>query len=332
MAASGLVERRVGAMLAAIGLDSPVIAIEPLSGGVSSDVFKVALGDRTVCVKFAIERLRVASNWRAPVCRNEAEYHWLRQVGAWLPDAVPQVFGHDAARHGLAMAFLPPDTHSNWKADLLGGRIDEAVAAAVGARLAAIHARSTACADLAALFSNAADFEALRLDPYLRFTADRHPALAARLDALADAQGAARIALVHGDVSPKNILCGPSGPVFIDAECATFGDPVFDLAFVLNHLAIKALVLSDGAALLRSARALWAAYRDGIDWEPRDAAEARTAALLPALMLARVDGKSPLEYLTGETAARVRNVAIALLASAPVSIDGLLSAIEEGRR
>ena len=107
---------------------------------------------------------------------------------------------------------------------------------------------------------------------------------------------------------------------------------MFDLAFVLNHLAIKALVLSDGAALLRSARALWAAYRDGIDWEPRDAAEARTAALLPALMLARVDGKSPLEYLTGETAARVRNVAIALLASAPVSIDGLLSAIEEGRR
>ena len=108
-------------------------------------------------------------------------------------------------------------------------------------------------------------------------------------------------ALVHGDVSPKNILAGPEGPVFLDAECAWYGDPAFDLAFCLNHFLLKCLARPASVdAFLKSFDALAESYLEAVTAEPRGDIEARTARLLPGLFLARVDGKSPVEYLTRE--------------------------------
>ena len=129
-------------------------------------------------------------------------------------------------------------------------------------------------------------------------------------------------ALVHGDVSPKNILKGPRGPVFLDAECAWFGDPAFDLAFCLNHLLLKGA--RDGADKSRyvgAYAALSHAYLDRADWEDRSALEERAASLLPALFLARVDGKSPVEYLTRESEKdAVRRCAVPLIARPPARL------------
>jgi hypothetical protein len=127
---------------------------------------------------------------------------------------------------------------------------------------------------------------------------------------------ATKRALVHGDVSPKNILIGPRGPVFLDAECAWYGDPAFDLAFCLNHLLLKCLwTPSAAAAFLDCFDALASAYLAGVDWEPAAALEARAAHLLPGLLLGRVDGKSPVEYVTEERdKAHVRRTGRALLA------------------
>jgi aminoglycoside phosphotransferase (APT) family kinase protein len=124
---------------------------------------------------------------------------------------------------------------------------------------------------------------------------------------------------VHGDVSPKNILIGPEGPVFLDAECAWYGDPAFDLAFCLNHLLLKCLWNPGAKDALRACfDALAEAYLAGVTFEPRLALEGRAASLLPALLLARVDGKSPVEYLTDDAQKdTVRRVARRLLADPP---------------
>ena len=130
---------------------------------------------------------------------------------------------------------------------------------------------------------------------------------------------ATKRALVHGDVSPKNILQGPAGPVFLDAECAWFGDPAFDLAFCLNHLLLKGAREGADRMHYNSAfSALASAYLAAVDWENADGLEARAAALLPALFLARIDGKSPVEYLARESErAAVRRCAMPLIADPP---------------
>src|SRR6202021_3231686 len=123
----------------------------------------------------------------------------------------------------------------------------------------------------------------------------------------------------HGDISPKNILHGTAGPVFLDAECAWFGDPAFDLAFCLNHLLLKgAREGADRTHYIVALSALANAYLAGVDWESAMEAEARAAALLPALFLARVDGKSPVEYITRESErGLVRRCAEPLVADPP---------------
>src|SRR5205085_10506938 len=136
---------------------------------------------------------------------------------------------------------------------------------------------------VAQTFANDAVFHSIRLEPYLEATARAHPALASVLMALSCETLATKIALVHGDVSPKNILVGKRGPIFLDAECAWFGDPAFDVAFCLNHLLLKCLwVPSAAERFLAAYDALEDAYVKRVTWEPTEDVERRTARLLPA--------------------------------------------------
>jgi len=274
------------------------VTLTPLAGGVSSDIYRADLPGGPVCVKRALARLKVAADWRAPTERNRFEAAWLRFAAGVVPDTVPRVLAVDDEGLAFAMEWLDPTHYPVWKASLLAGRADPDFAGEVGRRLAAIHAASADRPDLARAFATDAAFHALRLDPYLLECARRHPALAPALQALAARTAATRRVLVHGDVSPKNILHGPHGPVLVDAECAWFGDPAFDLAFCLNHLLLKCVrVPACTPAFLDCFDALARTYLAGAAWEPAVQLEARAAPLLCGLLLARVDGKSPVEYL-----------------------------------
>ena len=303
-------------LVAEIGLADPgeVRRATPLSGGVASDIALVDLGARKVCVKFALGKLKVAEDWRAPVHRNRAEYAWLEFARSVSPENAPELHGRSEKLNGFAMEHVTGDDVYLWKSALLAEAPDQGEAEAVGHALGRIHAASTRPGFDRSPFGNRDDFHALRLEPYLVFAAGRHPAVAARLNALVADLYASDTALVHGDVSPKNILMRGGAPVLLDAECATMGDPSFDVAFCLNHLALKSLHLpASRADLLRRADAFMAAYLGHVDWEPAAALDARVAALLPALMLARVDGKSPVEYLDDAERSRVRATALRMI-------------------
>jgi 5-methylthioribose kinase len=295
---------------------------QALTGGVSSQIWRVDLRSGPVCVKRALPKLRVKREWLAPIERNHYEFAWLRVVSAIAPHAVPRLIAHDAEQNLFVMEFLPPESHPLWKTELRGGRADPAFATQLGRLLALIHRTTAHDSAIAAEFPTDAIFHSLRLEPYLEATAFRHPDLAPTLHRLVETTAASKHALVHGDVSPKNILDGPHGPVLLDAECAWYGDPAFDLAFCLNHLLLKCLWTSTAAAsFLRCFDALRETYLEGVTWEPADVLEARAAALLPALFLARVDGKSPVEYLNVADQDRVRRVARPLIQARPERLE-----------
>lgn len=291
------------------------LSLEPLAGGVSSDIFRVQLSRGPVCIKRALAKLKVAADWHAPTERNRYEVEWMRVAGAIVPDAVPAILGEDAEANLFAMAYLDPADHPVWKLQLRDGIIDGSTAREVGRRLALIHARTADRIALAERFATDHIFFPIRLEPYLEAAARAHPDCAPTLEALVRITAGTKRALVHGDVSPKNILAGPHGPVFVDAECAWYGDPAFDLAFCLNHLLLKCVWRPRWwAVYLQCYTTLFETYLAGVDWETPAGLEARVAHLLPGLFLARVDGKSPVEYISDDRdREKVRRVARALL-------------------
>ena len=299
-----------------------------LTGGVSSDIWRVDLARGPVCVKRALPKLRVEQDWFAPVERNAYEAAWMRRAAAVAPEAVPQLLGQDDAAGVLVMAYLDPADHRLWKLDLRAGHADPDVARAVGNRLVRIHAATANDPAVAAAFATDRIFHDIRLEPYLAASARAHPDRADALNALGETTARTKRTLVHGDVSPKNILIGPRGPIFLDAACAWSGDPAFDLAFCLNHLLLKCLWTPQAApGFLHCFDVLAKAYLADVSWEPHGALETRTARLLPGLFLARVDGKSPVEYLTAEADKdRVRQVARALLMHPAERLHGVRSA------
>jgi 5-methylthioribose kinase len=298
-----------------------------LSGGVSSDIWSVDLPGRAICLKRALSKLKVSEDWRAPLSRSDYEWAWIQFVAQHYPHNVPTPIAHDAEHRILATEFLPPEKYPVWKVQLLTGQVSIKVARAVGSLVGKIHSTSAGETELADRFDTITNFRALRLDPYLLTLATKYSAYAQIFDGLIERTVAKRLVLIHGDVSPKNILVGPRGPILLDAECAWFGDPAFDIAFCLNHLLLKCLVRPrERNKLLRSFNAFTEAYFNEVNWEARPLLEERAATLLPALMLARIDGKSPVEYLVEERDKEtVRRVALSLLAKPSLTLSQVAS-------
>jgi enolase len=298
---------------------------EALGGGVSSDIWIVRTGKTAFCVKQALPRLRVKADWRAPIERNANEVAWMTAVAGFIPEAVPRVLAADARLAAFAMEYLPPRAYEQWKSRLQRGVVASETAILVGQRLALVHDFFAKSETAAQTFATDATFHLLRIEPYLLAAARAHPDVRPILEHLATVTARTKLSVVHGDVSPKNILLGPAGPVFIDAECAWFGDPAFDLAFCLNHLLLKTLWVPSAAADLLSAfDALSRTYLARVKWEPAENLERRAAHLVPALLLARIDGKSPVEYLSDERSKQtVRGAARSLLMDLPDRLEDL---------
>ena len=294
-----------------------------LSGGVSSDIWRVDLARGPVCVKRALPRLKVEALWEAPVARNAYECAWIETVAKIYPQAVPKIIAHDSDAGLFVMQYLDPAHYPVWKERLHAGSAEPSFAARVGTTLAGIHRATANDETVARRFATDEIFYALRLESYLVATAKRHADVADALQALVRTTAQTKLALVHGDISPKNILIGQQGPVFLDAECAWYGDPAFDLAFCLNHFLLKCLWTPRATRdFLNCFSAMASAYRAAVTWEVKDELERRAARLLPGLLLARVDGKSPVEYLTKERDKnRVRRVATNLLNDPPARLE-----------
>ena len=289
---------------------------DALAGGVSSRIYRVRDRARAFVVKSALAKLRVASDWRSDPGRNRHEQLYLRYVGELFPKNVPRILFASGPHGYFGMEFFG-DGFTNWKAALQRGECDPRVARQVMRLLARIHDGSRGRPDLARQFATTRNFRQLRTDPYLRTAGRRHPALAACLKREAARLERTRECLVHGDFSPKNILVGGRRIVLLDCEVAWYGDPAFDVAFLLHHLCLKALLQAPrdrGVAALFDAavRAYFSEVR-GMRRRRAAALDRRSARLLLMLLLARVDGKSPVEYLTAPKKDFVRRFVSGLL-------------------
>jgi hypothetical protein len=304
-----------------------VPAIHVLAGGVSNRTVLVErpTGEAWV-VKQALAKLRVQVDWFSPperIHREALGLRWLEQIAP--PNTTTPLVFEDHDFHLMAMQAVP-QPHENWKTMLLVGRLDPDHVTQFAHLLGTIHRRGhERRAELEPVFADRGYFESLRLEPYYGYTATQVGPASAFLTDLISSTLARRDTIVHGDYSPKNVLVHDGRLVLLDHEVIHFGDPGFDLGFSLTHLLSKAHHLPakrpDFAA---AAVAYWTRYREtlgdvpfAVDLEPR------TVRHTLGCLLARVRGRSPLEYMNADERTRQADAVLRLMTDPPPTVAAL---------
>jgi 5-methylthioribose kinase len=291
-----------------------------LGGGVSNRVILAEAPTFRAVLKQSLGRLKVEREWLSDRIRIFREAEAMRWLNCRVRGGrIPRVLCEDPASFAIAMEAAPRGAVM-WKTRLLAGEADRTHARSAGTMLGSIVSASWNHPEARRLFGDQTVFEQLRIEPYYRFTAARHPRLKGYFDNLIAQSQARRVSLVHGDWSPKNLLVG-AGPMWaIDWEVVHFGDPSFDAAFLLNHLLMKSIAMPEMRSRLSE---LALEFTDALALAvPPEAGWMEAAALehLPALLLARVDGKSPAEYLDEAGRDRARQLAMSLMANPATSV------------
>jgi len=332
--AFNLDETNAVAYLASRGLVDPdsVEKVELLGWGVSNVLVKVQTRGDCMVLKQSLARLRVTEDWFADRERIYRECACIDTLSTILPTgAIPEVRYEDQENYLFVMS-CAPNTGVNWKEQLLAGHVDAAVAGKVGVALGSIHRETTGCPAVRERFLNDRPFIQLRIEPYHWTTAKVHPEVAPVIQQEAARMLEVKTALVHGDFSPKNIIVTGQDVFLLDFEVAHYGNPVFDLAFMLNHLMLKSVHnASIRNMYFHAARSFWQGYREQAGLDVQTAAQRERDAIKQTgcLMLARIDGKSPAEYIVDPAVKEsVRFIARDLLLGEYTKLDDMMALVD----
>ncbi len=306
--------------------------IRVLAGGVSNrTVWLKRPSGETWVLKQALEKLRTKADWFSSVERIHREASGMRWLMNLAPTGsiTPLIF-EDHANHVLAMQAVA-EPHQNWKSMLLEGRLEPDHIRQFATLLGTIHQQTYQDGNAASEFADRSFFESLRLEPYYLYTAAQQPKAADFLGALVEENRANLLSIVHGDYSPKNVLVYQNKLVLLDHEVIHFGDPTFDLGFSMTHLLSKAHHLAvQRQNFLEATRQYWLHYSATAPvLSALPDFEARAVRQTLGCLLARVDGRSPLEYLSESKRIHQREAVLEIMADPPTTVTGLIEAFAQ---
>jgi 5-methylthioribose kinase len=308
------------------------VRIEELSGGVSNIVLRVETPERLFVLKQSRPQLRTRDAWFSDVERVYRELEVMEMLAPLLPPlTVPEVLFVERADCVFAMAHAPREAKV-WKQQLLAGDIDFALGETVGRVLGRIHETTARDRQLVERFADRTVFVQLRVDPYYRRVQERRPEVAQAIEPLIERLMCAQDGLCHGDYSPKNILVHDRGFTLVDYETAHWGDPTMDLGFFLSHLLLKAVKRShDRQRHFELTRRFWRGYAAEAAFLPHGELQRRGIEHCGVCLLARIDGTSPVEYLSEEDKRTVvRQLGRRMLLERPRQWSEVLEMAEKG--
>jgi hypothetical protein len=308
---------QVRAILDEVGIDSSAARITPLTGGVSCETARVELPDRTLVVKQALGKLKVQEDWHSSPDRITAEASGLVWFHHLTPDNVPLPLGVAPTTFGLVLPHAPtpcPDLRNILLDDPAAA--PEGIGSALGQIALTWHQASPESAR-GGLLDDQVRVTELRIDPFYRDMATRWPDHRATIDVLVAELLDNRPAVIHGDFTPKNVLCVSDGGLWvIDTEIAHIGNPVLDSASMLTHLILKSLhwADTDHADIPATIRDEFLAT---ISRHPASA-PATLGQHIGVIMAVRVAGRARVPYLSAHAHDAATALAHTLLDGAPL--------------
>jgi hypothetical protein len=308
-----------------------VPSVQYFSGGVSCTVAFVSAGGKELIVKQALPRLKVAEIWECDPRRIVIEHKALEVYARIAPQCVPAPLFYDEENLAICREAVP-EAYPMWKTNLLEGLLDFRVAKKAIETLVTVHNQTAKDQEIAKTFKDTGVFYSLRVNPYIEFTVSKYPELKERAAKVISMLMDEKIALIHGDYSPKNILVMGDRIFILDMEVAHFGNPGFDTAFFANHFVLKAVKHKWwNEAYLTMLRYMMGLYFNKVSCADPALLERTTIRILGFLFLARVDGKSPAEYITDEAdKALIRRMALKIIQEDYRSFEEVIQLVRTG--
>ncbi len=292
-----------------------IINVEPLKGGVSCEIYKVDTTTNSYCIKKALKKLRVEKDWYADPIRSYYEYLWLKKTKKILPSSIPEVISYNRMKNYLIIEYLNMSRYSNLKEDLLKGKVDLDNLNKIAKKLLYIHKNLKSNYNKKIFQTHNFNFIKLRINPYLLELNKTYPELKKYINETVNLLRNNQHTVIHADFTPKNILVSKNKQIILDAETANYGDPSFDIVSLINHLIIKLLFVNKNKKnFVLALKKIFNTYHSNVTWEEKQDIIKRSLTLLPLMMLARVDGKSPVEYIKNNNEKnKLRRIALDLI-------------------
>ena len=286
-----------------------------ITDGVSSDIWYVKTEqDVEFCIKRALAKLTVKADWYAPISRSKFEAMYFQYCFEIAPDNFPKLLGYDNKNYILAMKWYNPNSFSVWKKKLLNKKVEKEDIINVCDLLIKKHEKFFNSKNLEKKFDNDVTFYSIRIEPYILFTSKKYPDFKNKFDSVAESLVKNKKTLIHGDFSPKNILIKDNNPLILDAETACWGNPIFDLAFFNNHIILKSILNPDiYKGYIKLSKSFLNTYLLYFSLVNNKSYIKEFVKLQALLILARVDGKSPVEYFDEKQRIKARILAKSII-------------------
>ena len=322
-------------MKQALWLDSisnnKILKYSRLKGGVSSEVYKVVTKKNIYCIKRSLKKLLVQKEWIVDQNRIYYEYLWLVHCKKILKQNVPVIYDFNKEENYIIMEYLDNTKYKTLKELYFEKKINFSTIKSISKHLYKIHSLSNDVKTMKIFRRNNQNFFDLRLDPYFNEVARVFPELNDKVKQINKSYRENSSTLVHGDFSPKNILIGKNRILYLDAECCNYGDPVFDLVFFSNHLLIKSMYFeSKKKEFLEAFKIFYNHYLKNFNKKNKINYLKRIIDMIPIMLLARVDGKSPVEYIKSKKLKNnIREKSFKMIKNKLLDLDDIIKIIYE---
>ena len=308
-----------------------IIQYKKLAGGVSSEVYHVRTNKNNYCIKRSLKRLLVKKKWIANTNRIKFEYLWLKHCQNILKRNIPNTYEFNDKKKYIVMEYLKTSQYKTLKQLYFKRIININTIKLISKHLYKIHSNSSNYKTKKTFEGNYKNFYDLRLDPYFNEVGRVYPKYKEYIKKINENYIKNSSTLVHGDFSPKNILVDKNKIIYLDAECCNFGDPVFDLVFFTNHLLIKSIFLRDKSQeFIKLYLSFYKEYLSNLSTKNFNSYIDRIIKMTPIMLLSRIDGKSPVEYIIKENIKNIiRKKSFLLLDGKINSLNDIIKVINE---
>ena len=272
--------------------------INILNGGHLNDVVQVLFENELFVIKYANRISAKKYSFLLPDQRSEIEYNTINVFHKLIKNSefIIKTICIDNEKQIIIFESAPNNCESLFT-KFISNEVHYSLLSNIVKSLAVMHSVTYNNYSLHEQFSDSMGFLKLKIEVQCR-NITKDISLQKEIDCFINESLEIRIALLHGDFAPKNILTWDNKYLFIDFEESSYADPALDIGYFLAHIYIHYFI-TNNIQFKNAADIVLKEYLENINFSD-DKFIIRISKYIGIFILSRIDGKAYADYITDE--------------------------------